>query len=121
MLAVFRAAPQEDKNFLISYGLVRASRITPRGPVATTQRSRECSEPSGGGRLLSLAIDDLAESQNLTSEAHQMVSALGVIADNNPAIFPKLEAICAVLEKSINLNADSSEALQEFRDSKGGA
>jgi hypothetical protein len=89
------------------------------------QRSRDCSEPAGAGRLLfgnvALAIDDLAESQNLTDEARQMVSALGVIADNNPAIFPKLEAICAVLEKSINLNADSSEALQEFRDSKGGA
>jgi hypothetical protein len=88
------------------------------------QRSRECSEPAGNGRLLignvALAMDDLAESQNLTDEARQMVSALGVITDNNPEVFPKLEVICAVLEKSISLNADSSEELQEFLDSTEG-
>lgn len=33
MLAFFRAAPEEDKEFVISYALLRASKVTPRGPL----------------------------------------------------------------------------------------
>jgi hypothetical protein len=66
--------------------------------------------------LIAMALDDLAESQNLADEARKLVSALGVITDNNPEVFPKLEVICAVIEKSISLNASASEALQELPD-----
>jgi hypothetical protein len=58
-------------------------------------------------------LADLAESQNLADEARKMVEAISQSDLDHPtAIYPRLEAICALLEKSVSLNASSSELLQ---------
>ncbi len=61
------------------------------------------------------ALSALAESQNLASVAHDMASNLAMVVDDPGKLYPQLEAICAILEKSVSQNAAASESLQELQ------
>jgi len=61
------------------------------------------------------ALDALAESQNLASVARDMVGELGLVSNDPGKLYPQLEAICAILEKSVSQNAAASESLQELQ------
>jgi len=62
------------------------------------------------------SLDALAESQNLASVARDMVRELGLVSDDPGKLYPQLEAICAILEKSVSQNAAASESLQELQE-----
>jgi hypothetical protein len=64
---------------------------------------------------IAVALDDLAESQNLAVEARAMTANFGLENDPGKAL-SKLEVICAILEKSISLNAAAMEAIGDIQD-----
>jgi hypothetical protein len=66
------------------------------------------------------ALSALAESQNLADVAREMVSNVGIISDDPGKLHPQLEAICAILEKSISQNGNACESLQELQDDETG-